>query len=351
PEAEIVEKGRLAPGQAIAVDLQGNKILKNWDIKQQIAQKQPYGQWVKENRQVISALPFSEAPLPLVGGAEKITQQQTAFGYTAEDLEMIIVPMASQGKEPTFCMGDDIPLAVLSDKPRLLYDYFKQRFAQVTNPPIDPLRESLVMSLTMFLGERGKILEPKAEAARTIQLNSPILNETELAKIKESGLQVAEISTRFNLAGKDSGTKAIADMVQAAVDAVKAGAKILVLSDRSSSTGSLTSQSGSPISQSGPLTEENSYIPPLLAVGAVHHHLIRSGLRLQASLIVDTAQCWSTHHYACLVGYGASAVCPYLALESVRQWWISSKTQNLMENGKLDKISLTKALENYRKSV
>ncbi|MEB3189827.1 MAG: glutamate synthase-related protein [Snowella sp.] len=338
PEAEIVEKGRLAPGQAIAVDLQANKILKNWDIKQQIAQKQPYGQWVKEHRQVISALPFSEEPLALVGGADKITQQQTAFGYTAEDLEMIIVPMASQGKEPTFCMGDDIPLAVLSDKPRLLYDYFKQRFAQVTNPPIDPLRESLVMSLTMFLGERGKILEVQAESARTIQLNSPILNEVELAKVKESGLQVSEISTRFSLAGKDSGTNAIADMVQNAVDAVKAGAKILILSDRVSS-------------ESGPLTAETSYIPPLLAVGAVHHHLIRAGLRLQASLIVDTAQCWSTHHYACLVGYGASAVCPYLALESVRQWWLSSKTQNLMENGKLDRISLTKALENYRKSV
>jgi glutamate synthase (ferredoxin) len=351
PEAEIIEKGRLAPGQAIAVDFQTNKILKNWDIKQQIAQKQPYGQWVKENRQVISALPFSEDSSPPLlsspqssppflrgAGGDNLTQQQTAFGYTAEDLEMIIVPMASQGKEPTFCMGDDIPLAVLSDKPRLLYDYFKQRFAQVTNPPIDPLRESLVMSLTMFLGERGKILEVQAESARTIQLNSPILNEVELANVKESGLQVAEISTRFTLAGKESGTNAIADMVQAAVDAVKAGAKILILSDRVST-------------QSGPLTAETSYIPPLLAVGAVHHHLIRSGLRLQASLIVDTAQCWSTHHYACLVGYGASAVCPYLALESVRQWWLSSKTQNLMENGKLDKISLTKALENYRKSV
>ncbi|MFM7580449.1 MAG: glutamate synthase central domain-containing protein, partial [Microcystaceae cyanobacterium] len=170
PEAEIVEKGRLAPGQAIAVDLQANKILKNWDIKQQIAQQHPYGEWVKEERQVIEPLPFSEeSSPPFKGGAggDNLTQQQMAFGYTAEDVEMIIVPMASQGKEPTFCMGDDIPLAVLSNKPRLLYDYFKQRFAQVTNPPIDPLRESLVMSLTMFLGERGKILEPQAIGART----------------------------------------------------------------------------------------------------------------------------------------------------------------------------------------
>ncbi|MFM7576694.1 MAG: glutamate synthase-related protein, partial [Microcystaceae cyanobacterium] len=217
-------------------------------------------------------------------------------------------------------------------------DYFKQRFAQVTNPPIDPLRESLVMSLTMFLGERGKILEPQAIGARTIQISSPVLNETELAKIKGSGFAVAEISTRFVCQDRESGTKAVADMVQSAVSAVKAGANILILSDRLGA-------------QSGPLDAETSFIPPLLAVGAVHHQLIRSGLRLRASLVVDTAQCWSTHHYACLVGYGASAVCPYLALESVRQWWLNPKTQNLMENGKLDKISLTKSLENYRKSV
>lgn len=335
PETEIVEKGRLAPGQMIAVDLQNHEILKNWDIKQRIAQKYPYGEWIKQNRQEIKSETFSEKAL--LNDPAQVLQQQTAFGYTAEDLELIIISMASQGKEPTFCMGDDVPLAILSDKPRLLYDYFKQRFAQVTNPPIDPLRENLVMSLAMSLGERGKLLEPKAESAKLLKLSSPVLNELELAEIKNSGLQATELSTLFEIASGPQGLEqAISNLVQNAIAAVKAGAKILILSDR-------------PNQQT--LTEETSYIPPLLAVGAVHHHLIRESLRLQASLVVDTAQCWSTHHFACLIGYGASAVCPYLALESVRQWWHDPKTQKLMENGKIDQITLAKALSNYRKSV
>jgi glutamate synthase (ferredoxin) len=335
PEADIIEKGRLAPGQMIAVDLQNKEILKNWEIKERIAKKHPYGEWIAGNRQGIRSELFSEQAL--FDNAETVLQQQTAFGCTAEDLEMVIISMATQGKEPTFCMGDDTPLAILSTKPRLLYDYFKQRFAQVTNPPIDPLRESLVMSLNMSLGERGKLLEPKPESAKLLRLESPFLNELELAEVKASGLDCTELSTLFDItAGPDGLEKALANLVQMATDAVNSGAKILILSDR-------------PHNQ--PLSENSSFIPPLLAVGAVHHHLIREGLRLQASLVVDTAQCWSTHHFACLIGYGASAICPYLALESVRQWWHDPKTQKLMENGKIDKIALPKALVNYRKSV
>jgi glutamate synthase (ferredoxin) len=335
PEADIIEKGRLAPGQMIAVDLQNQKILKNWQIKQQIAQHHPYGDWLRQSRQDIHSEQFSETPL--FSDPARVLQQQTAFGYSAEDLEMVIVPMASQGKEPTFCMGDDTPLAILSHKPHLLYDYFKQRFAQVTNPPIDPLRENLVMSLGMSLGERGKLLEPQATSAQLIKLQSPVLNELELAQIQQSSLPSTVISTQFTLTAGPSGLEqAINALTQAATEAVKTGAKILILSDRH------PGQS---------LTENTSYIPPLLAVGAVHHHLIRSGLRLKASLVVDTAQCWSTHHFACLIGYGASAVCPYLALESVRQWWQDPKTQKLMENGKLNAITLAKALQNYRQSV
>jgi glutamate synthase (ferredoxin) len=135
----------------IAVDLETHEILKNWDIKQRVAQALPYGQWLQQHRQVLQAQPFADSPQL---ETQVLLRQQTAFGYNAEDMEMIIQPMIAEGKEPTFCMGDDTPLAVLSNKPRLLYDYFKQRFAQVTNPPIDPLRESLVMSLTMQLGER-----------------------------------------------------------------------------------------------------------------------------------------------------------------------------------------------------
>ncbi|MBE9242073.1 glutamate synthase large subunit [Synechocystis salina] len=334
PEASIVEKGRLAPGQMIAVDLDQKKILKNYEIKQQAARKHPYGEWLKTNRQMVASESFADKSL--FADAETTLQQQAAFGYTAEDVEMVIVPMANQGKEPTFCMGDDAPLAVLSHKPRLLYDYFKQRFAQVTNPPIDPLRENLVMSLAMFLGPRGNILEPKAEAARMIKLRSPLVNELELEAIKQGQLNTAVLSTLYDLGGVNSLQNALDNLVQQAIASVQSGIEILILTDRPNGA---------------TLSENQSFIPPLLAVGAVHHHLIRAGLRLQASLVVDTAQCWSTHHFACLVGYGASAICPYLALESVRQWWRDEKTQKLMDNGRLAKIDLATALQNYRQSV
>ncbi len=334
PEADIIEKGRLAPGQMIAVDLQRKQILKNDQIKQQVARRHPYGEWVKAHRQDMGSETFQEATL--FPDAQTVLQQQAAFGYSAEDVEMVIVPMANQGKEPTFCMGDDIPLAVLSNKPRLLYDYFKQRFAQVTNPPIDPLRENLVMSLGMSLGERGNILEPSAAAAKMIKVRSPLVNELELAQIKAGSLKTVDLSTLYDLNDTAALQTALDSLVATAIAAVQDGAKILILSDRSDVAA---------------LTEGQSYIPPLLAVGAVHHHLIRAGLRLKASLLVDTAQCWSTHHVACLVGFGASAVCPYLALESVRQWWHNPKTRKLMDNGRLDKVDLPTALKNYRQSV
>jgi glutamate synthase (ferredoxin) len=334
PEADIIEKGRLAPGQMIAVDLQQKQMLKNYEIKAQIAKRYPYGEWVKNNRQEVYSETFTDKPL--FSEATTVLQQQAAFGYNAEDVEMVIVPMANQGKEPTFCMGDDIPLAVLSNKPRLLYDYFKQRFAQVTNPPIDPLRENLVMSLGMSLGERGNILEPTAASAQMIKIRSPLLNEPELQQIKASQLKTVALSTLYNLSDTTGLQTALDNLVKMAIAAVQDGAKILVLTDRPDGQG---------------LTETQSYIPPLLAVGAVHQHLIRAGLRLKASLVVDTAQCWSTHHFACLVGFGASAVCPYLALESVRQWWLDPKTQKLMDNGRIEKVDLPTALRNYRQSV
>ena len=333
PEAEIVEKGRLGPGQMIAVDLETHEILKNWDIKQRVAQALPYGQWLQQHRQVLQAQPFADSPQL---ETQVLLRQQTAFGYNAEDMEMIIQPMIAEGKEPTFCMGDDTPLAVLSNKPRLLYDYFKQRFAQVTNPPIDPLRESLVMSLTMQLGERGNLLDAKPEYARLLRLETPVLNDAELAAVKNSGFETAELSTLFEIAAGPQGLEmAVRKLCDQAAEAVSAGQKILILSDRSG----------------GLLSEDYSYIPPLLAVGAVHRHLIRKGLRMKASLIVDTAQCWSTHHFACLIGYGASAVCPYLALEAVRQWVADPKTQKLMDNGKIQKITSADAQKNYRKAV
>ena len=164
-------------------------------------------------------------------------RHQTAFGYTAEDVEMIIQPMASLGKEPTFCMGDDIPLAVLSDKPRLLYDYFKQRFAQVTNPAIDPLRESLVMSLNMLLGKRGNLLATKPEDAYRLKLETPVLNEAELRQIEASAFKSAKLSTLYEIATGPQGLEtAVHKLCQAAEEAVQAGAEILIISDRHSGT-------------------------------------------------------------------------------------------------------------------
>ena len=338
PEEEIVEKGRLGPGQAIAVDLETHEILKNWELKQRVAQQYPYGEWLATHRTDLDPQPFAETKTL---AESTLLQLQTAFGYTSEDVEMIIQEMAAQGKEPTFCMGDDIPLAVLSNKPRLLYDYFKQRFAQVTNPPIDPLRESLVMSLRTQLGARGNFLEEKPEFAHLLKLESPILNDGELEQIRQSGYPNASLSTLFDLSGGPAALQtAVERLCEQAAIAVQQGQKILILSDR-------LDAAGNPVT----LSETQSYIPPLLAVGAVHHHLIRQGLRMKASLVVDTAQCWSTHHAACLIGYGASAVCPYLVWETVRHWWLDSRTQGLMERGKIPATSLNGAQHNYRKAL
>jgi glutamate synthase (ferredoxin) len=338
PEADILEKGRLGPGQAIAVDLEQHEVLKNWQIKQRVASAHPYGQWLQQHRVELSPQSFAEQPQI---SQEVLLRQQMAFGYTTEDVEMVIEEMASQGGEPTFCMGDDIPLAVLSNKPRLLYDYFKQRFAQVTNPPIDPLREKLVMSLATQLGGRGNLLDAKPEYARLLKLESPVVNEAELEQIRQSGFETASLSTLFAIADGPVGLQqAVNTLCQQATAAVRAGKTILILSDRLNSAGDVTT-----------LAADMSYIPPLLAVGAVHHHLIRQGLRMRTSLVVDTAQCWSTHHVACLIGYGASAVCPYLALETVRHWWSDSKTQSFMERGKIPTVSLSGAQQNYRKAL
>lgn len=349
PEADIIEKGKLGPGQMIVVDLEKNTILKNWEIKQKIASEKPYGQWLKEYRLHLSPQALIPNPSPTEEGGmseQDLLQLQTAFGYNLEDVEMIITAMAKDGKEPTFCMGDDIPLAVLSEKPRLLYDYFKQRFAQVTNPPIDPLRESLVMSLQMHLGERGNLLHIEPKNAHTLLIDSPVLSESDLDFIKKSDFTTVELSTLFAIADGPDGLKlALERLCQEATNAIKEGHQIIILSDRVALIPNFSSTG------KGEIDSEYSYIPPLLAIGAVHQHLIKEGLRLKTSLIAYTAQCWSTHHYACLIGFGASAICPYLTLQTVSSWWHDSKTQKLMENEKIEKISEIEALTRYRQSV
>jgi glutamate synthase (ferredoxin) len=337
-ESRIIEKGRLGPGQMLAVDLDNGRLLRNWEVKQEAATRHPYGSWLADNRRNLESQPWRQERA--LGDLE-LLQQQTASGFTSEDLDLVIEDLAGAAKEPTYCMGDDIPLAVLSDKPHLLFDYFKQRFAQVTNPPIDPLREKLVMSLEMHLGRRGSALRPEASGAAVVHLDSPILNEADLRAIGEQGLATSTLSTLFGL---DAGPTALQAAVQRlrseAEAAVRSGAQILVLSDRLGLDG-----------QKGGINATTVAIPPLLAVGAVHHHLLNLGLRLQASLVVETAQCWSTHHVACLIGYGASAVCPWLTWETTRHWLVHPKTQSLIERGKLPALTVDQAQANVKKAL
>ena len=337
-ESRIIEKGRLGPGQMLAVDLEQGRLLRNWEVKQEVAARHPYGAWLAEHRRSVGAQAWlQERRL----GDLELLQLQTAFGFTAEDFDLVIEDMAGAAKEPTYCMGDDIPLAVLSGKPHLLYDYFKQRFAQVTNPPIDPLREKLVMSLEMHLGKRGSPLRPEATAAGVLHLASPILNEAELAALGQQGLPVATLSTLLPVTDGPSGLAVALDRLRAEAEAaVRGGSQILVLSDRADGSG-------------GPLgiNATTTYIPPLLAVGAVHHHLLNLGLRLQASLVVETAQCWSTHHLACLIGYGASAVCPWLTWETSRHWLAQPKVQTNIERGKLPALTPDLVQANVRKAL
>ena len=325
----VTQKGRLGPGQMFCVDLLEEAVLDNWTIKHTVAIKQPYQTWLRNYRKSLDSCSYIDD-----SGADhdQIIRMHTAFGYTNEDIELVIEHMASASKEPTFCMGDDIPLAILSDKPHLLYDYFKQRFAQVTNPAIDPLRESLVMSLDVYLGPKGNILQPSGPLASSLKLSSPVLNENELKALSYTDFKTITVETFFDQ-GKNF-KEAIDTITNDCVVYINQGYEIIVLSDKVDK-----------------LDANRLFVPPLLALGAVHHYLISNNLRQKVSLIVETAQCWSTHHFACLIGYGASAVSPYGAFQTVRQWWHQAKTQKLMANGKLDKLTLQQSQDNYRKSV
>ncbi len=323
PGEEIVEKGRLGPGQMIAVDLEHGRLLRDDVVKTSVASRRPYGAWLLAQRRSLAPQPFegsdeglagasprSSSPAPSAGRAgpcapDDLLALQAAAGFTAEDVELIVRPMARQAKEPRFSMGNDAPLPILSGKPHVLYDYFTERFAQVTNPAIDPLRERLVMSLAVKLGPRGDLLTAEPEHARQVELPSPIVNRAEMTALQDLGLRAARVSTAYKVASGPWGMReAVERVCREAAAAVRDGAEVVVLSDRLATT-----------------TPLSSHVPPLLAVGAVHHDLIRRGLRSRASLVAETAQCWSVHHFACLIGYGASGVHPYLAFETVRDLW------------------------------
>ncbi|PKU72728.1 Ferredoxin-dependent glutamate synthase, chloroplastic [Dendrobium catenatum] len=333
-ESKVIMKGRLGPGMMITVDLQSGQVYENTDVKKSIASLYPYRKWLTENMRTLKPVNFLSS---LVLDNDTILRQQQAFGYSSEDVQMVIETMAAQGKEPTFCMGDDIPLAVLSLKPHMIFDYFKQRFAQVTNPAIDPLREGLVMSLEVNIGKRGNILGVGPQNASQVILSSPVLNEGELeALMKDPYLKPQVLPAFFDIGKGLDGSleKALKNLCEAADEAVLSGSQLLVLSDRCEE-----------------LEPTRPAIPILLAVGAVHQHLIQIGLRMSASIVVDTAQCFSTHQFACLIGYGASAICPYLALETCRQWRLSTKTVNMMRNGKMPTVTIEQAQRNFCKAV
>ncbi len=306
PDEGIVEKGRLGPGEMIALEFERGRLLRDDVVKTSVASRRPYGSWLAAQRRTLAAGAFAGGSEAAGGGsAADLLRRQAAAGFTAEDVELIVRPMARHAREPRFSMGNDAPLPILSGKPHVLYDYFTERFAQVTNPAIDPLRERLVMSLAVRLGPRGDLLSPGPEHARRLDLRSPVLNPAETEALPSAGLSTAGVSTAFEVAVGPWGLREAVERVRhEAATAVADGAEVVVLSDRL--------QAASP---------ETSHVPPLLAVGAVHHDLIRRGLRGRVSLVVETAQCWSVHHFACLIGYGASAVHPYLAFETVRDLW------------------------------
>ena len=297
----IRAKGRLEPGRMFVVNTTTGQVLDDEAVKTELAMVRPYGRWVAEHRVSIEDLKTTEhrpVQLPL-----SLFQRQRLFGYTADEIKMVLGPMADAAEEPAGSMGNDTPLAVLSDRPQLLFSYFRQMFAQVTNPAIDPMREQLVMSLAMNLGPQGNLLEVGAEHARQIRISQPVLTESDVAALRavtEPTLRAVTLSTVFDAtAGASALEPALGALCRSAADSVREQqCGILILSDRA-------------------VDENGAPIPVALAVAAVHHHLIREGLRGRLSLVVETGEARELSHIALLISYGASAVHPYLALETV----------------------------------
>ena len=296
----IAIKGRLQPGRMFLVDMEEGRIIADEEIKSRIAAEQPYRQWINEHMVELGAVKDApEIPLP---PHATVLQQQQAFGYTFEDQRMLLLPMAKDGVEATGSMGTDIPLAVLSDKSKLLYDYFKQLFAQVTNPPIDCIREELITSAETTIGAERNLLNPVPESCHLIELKSPILTNEELAKLKhvaQGEFKSVTIPTLFNpKLGQAGLEKALDEICVQASRSIDAGVNILILSDRG-------------------VNKDSAAIPALLAVSGLHHHLIREGKRTRVGLVLESGEPREVHHFSVLIGYGCGAINPYLAFETL----------------------------------
>jgi len=297
---KIRQKGRLMPGRMFLVDTVQGRIIDDEEVKAEIAIRKPYRSWVTQYRISLDELPEPiNVPQP---DHPTIRQRQQAFGYTVEELKMVITPMVMEGQEAVSSMGTDTPLAVLSDRPQLLFKYFKQLFAQVTNPPIDPIREELVMSLTTSIGPKPNLMDEHPESCRRIRVKQPILTNADLQKIREIAdphFKSKTLKMLFRVAeGPEGLGAAVDDLCRQASQAIKEGYKFLILSDRG-------------------VNEEWAPIPSLLGVAAVHHHLVRECSRTEVGLTVETGEPRDVHQFACLIGYGAGTVNPYLVFESL----------------------------------
>ncbi len=317
----IKEKGRLQAGKMFIVDLEQGRIISDGELKEGICAQKPYAEWLNKYKIRLEELP---EPRVLFTHLEhdQIFKYQKAFGYSTEDLETIIAPMALDGKEPIGSMGTDVPLAVLSDQPQHISSYFKQLFAQVTNPPIDPIRERLVMSLATFAGSNGNLLAEEPLACHSVALKHPVLGNHELEKIRsiDTGIfQAKTLQTYFRADGKPGSLQAgLERLCRYAVDAVEDGFEVLILSDRA-------------------IDSDHAPIPTLLATAAVHHHLIRKGYRGQVGLIVEAGDVWEVHHFACLIGFGTTAINPYLALSTIRDMKLTGKLETDLDAEQLKK--------------
>ena len=324
PQEAIIKKGRLEPGRMFLIDTEQGRIISDAELKDRCINMRPYRKWLDTHR---VTLPVDCPPGERVKERATLLERQQIFGYTQEDLEILIGPMAEKGKEPVGSMGNDAPLAVLSDRPQLLFNYFKQLFAQVTNPPIDSIREEIVMSLDTTIGREGNLLDETPRHCRRLHLMSPILTDAQLKYIKaidKPGIKPAVISTLFPVAEGPQGLdRALERICAEASDTVANGATILILSDRG-------------------VDRKNAPIPSLLATAAVHHHLVREHTRTECGLVVESGEPREVMHFALLTGYGAGAVNPYLAFETIYATILK---------GALDIGSPAKAIANYIKAV
>jgi glutamate synthase domain-containing protein 2/glutamate synthase domain-containing protein 1/glutamate synthase domain-containing protein 3 len=321
PPGSIVRSGRLEPGKILFVDTDKGKIVNDDEIKEEIASRQPYGEWLDKNLIEFDKLPrVAES----AESSPDIIRTLKSFGYTREELKMIIKPMAEKGREPVGSMGNDTPHAVLSQRPQLLYDYFKQLFAQVTNPPIDPIREEVVMSLEGYLGPRRNIFEETPEHCHALELREPLLTNMQMEKIKtirRKGFRAKEVSILFK-ADEHEFSKSLERICREAEEAIEEGYTFVILSDRGTD-------------------EDHAALPALLAVGSLHHHLIKKALRTKVSLILESAEPREVQHFALLFGYGVDAINPYLAYEAI---------ELLVAQGELVLDART-AIRNYRTAV